>query len=253
MAVIKRTLLACVLVERCSGLVVSRGSRTARRPPRAQQTLEVEEEQETAEVTSVSEVSSEPLYESRLDKNNILKMSSSSKSSSSDSQQRRDELFRASSLHAAAAAAPRRFDPLADHRAVDFLSEAEIKHGRFAMLGFIAWPGAELVTGRPFEIPSSAGLTLLVAFVAAVEMRALFLSAMDTAGLSAEKRMPGDLGFDPLGMLPVEKYGRLRMRHSETEHGRLAMVALVGMAAAEHLHGDAIVNLTPFFFQPPWA
>ena len=117
----------------------------------------------------------------------------------------------------------------------------------------LAYPAAELATRQPFPLPRPEVLYALLAVTGCAEFYALYLGLLDSAGLSSTSRVPGDLKFDPLGMLPVEKFGKIRMLSSELKHGRLAMLGVAGMVAAEMVHGDAVVNLTPAFFQPFWA
>lgn len=81
--------------------------------------------------------------------------------------------------------------------------------------------------------------------------------------------MPGDLGFDPLGLHTLRsKFGievitekltteqknqraRFDMELSEIKHGRLAMLAIVAFAAQEFVSGIPVVQQTPFFFGDP--
>jgi hypothetical protein len=148
-----------------------------------------------------------------------------------------------------------RFDPLklASSKTLSYLREAETKHARLAMLGVLSYPLAELISGGR-AAPSAEVLSAAVILVSSVELYGLYLSLLDAAGLSSKERIPGDLNFDPLGMLPVEKFGRIRMLSSELKHGRLAMLAVAGMLGAELAHhGAAIVTLTPGLFEPFWA
>ena len=45
--------------------------------------------------------------------------------------------------------------------------------------------------------------------------------------------LPGDVGFDPLGMKPVDGAGLLAMQDKELNNGRLAMIAVAGMTVQE--------------------
>lgn len=62
--------------------------------------------------------------------------------------------------------------------------------------------------------------------------------------------VPGDLGFDPLGLLPKDKEGRKNMQLAEIKHGRIAMLAAVGFGVQEATSQVGVVDETPFFFQP---
>ena len=63
----------------------------------------------------------------------------------------------------------------------------------------------------------------------------------------------GDLGFDPLGLLPDKSAPerRKRMLEQELTHGRTAMLAIVGFAIQEFLTKVPVVEETPQFFVPP--
>ena len=53
-----------------------------------------------------------------------------------------------------------------------------------------------------------------------------------------ENYLPGDLGFDPLGMKPKDEKGFLAMQNKELNNGRLAMIAIAGMTADELVSGN---------------
>ena len=57
---------------------------------------------------------------------------------------------------------------------------------------------------------------------------------------------PGDLGFDPLGLMPKDDKGRKQMMAKELRNGRLAMIAIAAFAAQEYVAGSGIVDQTPF-------
>ena len=48
-----------------------------------------------------------------------------------------------------------------------------------------------------------------------------------------EGYIPGDLGFDPLGMKPTNSADYLSMQAKELNNGRLAMIAVAGMVGQE--------------------
>jgi hypothetical protein len=60
--------------------------------------------------------------------------------------------------------------------------------------------------------------------------------------------MPGDMGFDPMGLSDIQTDLRYA-RWAELKHGRVAMLAVVGMVWQEygpHLPGDAYATTDPF-------
>ena len=44
---------------------------------------------------------------------------------------------------------------------------------------------------------------------------------------------PGDMGFDPLRLMPADAEARRQMETKELNHGRLAMIGISGMVAQE--------------------
>merc|ERR1711988_1552728 len=52
--------------------------------------------------------------------------------------------------------------------------------------------------------------------------------------------VPGDLGFDPLGMKPKDEKGLVEMQNKELNNGRLAMLAAAGIIAQELVTGEKI-------------
>lgn len=62
--------------------------------------------------------------------------------------------------------------------------------------------------------------------------------------------IPGDLGFDPLGLYPKDKAGKLEMQAKEIRNGRLAMIAVSAFVAQEYVQQSGIVEHSSFFFKP---
>jgi hypothetical protein len=183
------------------------------------------------------------------------------------------------------------FDPLGFANSVEKLNiyrEAELKHGRLAMLAALGWPVSEaldkpiadyfglktiLVAGGPealLRAPSllNGGLDNVsplfwagvFAFSAVTEVyatkikkRAGFrntlaalgaesLTGIDIDGdgqvgaptmLKADNYLPGDLGFDPLGLYKGSDADKRNMQLKELNNGRLAMIAITGYAFNE--------------------
>ena len=53
-------------------------------------------------------------------------------------------------------------------------------------------------------------------------------------------QLPGDLGFDPLGLKPTNDKDLKSMATKELNNGRLAMVGIAGMVAQELVSGMKI-------------
>jgi len=148
------------------------------------------------------------------------------------------------------------------------MREAEIKHGRLAMLAVVGWPIAELfdrqladAAGMPSlltksgESPSllNGGLERVdIAFwVALVSLSGIIeIENMKMKDEKGKNYQPGDCNFDPLGLLPDNRTGALEMQTKEIKHGRVAMMAILGFVVQEALFGIPVVQETPFFFKP---
>ena len=52
-----------------------------------------------------------------------------------------------------------------------------------------------------------------------------------------EGYLPGDLGFDPMGLKPKGEAELLAMQNKELNNGRLAMIAIAGMVGQELASG----------------
>lgn len=133
------------------------------------------------------------------------------------------------------------FDPFrfSDFAPMDFLREAELKHGRICML---AWSGFVAVDlgARIYPLPAAyEGLTSVTAHDALVQYGAmgqlfLWIGVAETISTVAliqmlyedSGREPGDFGLDPLGFLAgksEEEVNEMKLR--EIKNGRLAMIA----------------------------
>ena len=99
------------------------------------------------------------------------------------------------------------FDPIgfSDYLDVRFLREAELKHGRVAMLAFLGFVGTEFVKLPDHNYSpiaahdiavSSGAMAQILTFVAALEFISIVAVKQMLAGSG---RAPGDYGFDPLG------------------------------------------------------
>mmetsp|Transcript_35072 Transcript_35072/g.73988 ORF Transcript_35072/g.73988 Transcript_35072/m.73988 type:complete len:227 (+) Transcript_35072:87-767(+) len=163
------------------------------------------------------------------------------------------------------------FDPLgfggADMASLTQMREAEIKHGRLAMLAAVGWPLAELYDRsiasflglQPALTSSGASPSLLNGGLDKIEPDYWVIVA-SVAGLaelaSSEAKedngknyIPGDCGFDPLNLMPTDKEGAKAMQTKEIKHGRIAMMAILGYVVQEALYRSPVTDETPFFFK----
>jgi len=158
------------------------------------------------------------------------------------------------------------FDPLGLSKDVDagrlaFYREAEIKHGRVAMLaavGFLfqehyTFTGIDSPSYVSFEQPGLAGgvWLALAVMLGNVEGKSVEAFMKLDGGMLAEQnesktwRMKedhasGDLGFDPLGLKPTNAKDLKEMQSKEINNGRLAMIGIAGMVAQELVNGMKI-------------
>merc|ERR1719482_117130 len=135
------------------------------------------------------------------------------------------------------------------------LRDAELRHGRLAMLAAAAWPIQELVH------PSLAKLAGAPAFLLATAAAIGYLDVQaeaKKAQVAPEDWIPGYYGFDPLnivrGMSPLAVKN---MQAKEINNGRLAMVAVVAYVVQEAMTGEPVTSVSEQFFTPiiyyPWV
>merc|ERR1719251_118654 len=160
------------------------------------------------------------------------------------------------------------FDPLgfaakADEGTLKRYREAEVTHGRVAMLAVIGFFVGEAVEGSSFLFdaqisgPAITHFTqvpdgwdaLIVTFIGAAEAQRAQIGWVDPAdasydqpGLLRDDYYPGDIGFDPLGLKPEDPEELNVMITKELQHGRLAMLAAAGFLAQEAVDGKGILE-----------
>ena len=136
------------------------------------------------------------------------------------------------------------FDPLrfSDFTPMDFLREAELKHGRMCMLAWTGFVSVDL-GAKIYPFPEAyEGLTSVTAHDALVQqgaMSQIFLwialaelisSVSVMQMLEGSGRQPGDYGLDPLGFISNKSDEEVeRMKLREIKNGRLAMLAFSGV------------------------
>merc|ERR1719355_499946 len=138
-----------------------------------------------------------------------------------------------------------------------FYREVELKHGRVAMLaslGFLVGEQFHPLFGGDIDVPSYIAFqqtplqTFWPAVVAAIALPEIFsvfsfeepknLMKWDKTWRMKTDRLPGDLGFDPLGLKPQDAKELKATQTKELNNGRLAMIAAAGMIAQEVATGQ---------------
>eukprot|EP00548_Thalassiothrix_antarctica_P015755 CAMPEP_0194167780 /NCGR_PEP_ID=MMETSP0154-20130528/2946_1 /TAXON_ID=1049557 /ORGANISM="Thalassiothrix antarctica, Strain L6-D1" /LENGTH=206 /DNA_ID=CAMNT_0038878759 /DNA_START=30 /DNA_END=650 /DNA_ORIENTATION=- len=147
------------------------------------------------------------------------------------------------------------FDPFrfSDFVPVDFLREAELKHARICMLGYVGFVAVDMGF-KIYPFPEAyEGLTSVTSHDALVEQGAmgqifLWITIAEVISsiavfqmLEGSGRKPGDFGFDPLGFLTNKTEEEVKeMQMKELANGRLAMVAFSGVLT------QAVLTQGPF-------
>jgi len=164
------------------------------------------------------------------------------------------------------------FDPFGfageDKASLIQMREAEIKHGRLAMLAVVGWPLAELwdkkiaaFLGLSDALTSSGsspsllngGLEKIDVEYWAIVVALAGIFELESNGAkkdNGDKYVPGDCNFDPLNLFPEEKSAQFEMQTKEIKHGRIAMMAILGFTVQEALYRTPVTAETPFFFSP---
>merc|ERR1719343_186062 len=152
------------------------------------------------------------------------------------------------------------FDPLgfstkASDGRLFFFREAELKHGRVCMLAslgiFVAEQWHPLFGGN-IDVPAYRAFqeTPLQQFWYAVLLAIGFLETPSINSFNWPQpsnewtlridRIPGDFGFDPLGLKPQSPREFKELQSKELNNGRLAMLAAAGIIAQEYVTGKKI-------------
>merc|ERR1712165_206487 len=160
------------------------------------------------------------------------------------------------------------FDPLglaekATDATLKRYREAELAHGRVAMLAVIGFLVGEKVEGSSFLFDASISgpaithitqvpdgfWAVIIAFIGAYEASRAEAGWVDPAdcpvdqpGLLGDDYMPGDLKFDPLGLMPEDPEEFEVLQTKELQNGRLAMLAAAGFLAQEAVDGKGIIE-----------
>jgi hypothetical protein len=141
--------------------------------------------------------------------------------------------------------------------------EAELTHGRVAMLAVVGFFVGEKVEGSSFLFDASIqgpAIThlaqvpvpfwiVLASVIGTLEIKRAKIGFVEPEnvpvgrpGLLREEYIPGNLGFDPLGIKPTDPEEFFIMQTKELQNGRLAMLAAVGFMAQELADGKGILE-----------
>jgi hypothetical protein len=142
--------------------------------------------------------------------------------------------------------------------------EAEVQHGRVAMLATVGYFAGEAVSG-PFQISGPANdqlaqmpapaFAFLTLFIAAAELKRATIGWVEpnlsswtrTLFTLRDSYYPGDLGFDPLGLKPTGAKDFANMQTKELQNGRLAMLGVFGMCSQELVNHKTILDTIDFY------
>jgi len=143
-----------------------------------------------------------------------------------------------------------------------FYREVELKHGRVCMLASLGILVAEQfhpLFGGDIDVPAYIAYQAIplqafwvaVAAVIAIPEVGYSIPTFNTPQDGRDyidaytftmktDRVPGDIGYDPLGLKPTDPNEFLEMQNKEINNGRLAMIATAGMIAQELVSGQKI-------------
>tara|TARA_B110001450_G_scaffold88771_1_gene84387 strand:- start:1930 stop:2823 length:894 start_codon:yes stop_codon:yes gene_type:complete len=162
------------------------------------------------------------------------------------------------------------FDPLncsTDMLTLKKYREAEIKHGRLAMLATVGWPISELFHPYLSTITQNTNLLSFNNKVPSIlnggfeKINPIFFMSIIVFAASIESivlnkdynnyfdyRIPGDFGFDPLNFYTNKsEFTKKNLELKELNNGRLAMLAITYFAFSEFITNNPIVTNSPFF------
>lgn len=164
------------------------------------------------------------------------------------------------------------FDPLncsTDMLTLKKYREAEIKHGRLAMLATVGWPISELFHPYLSTITQNTNLLSFNNKVPSIlnggfeKINPIFFMSIIVFAASIESivlnkdynnyfdyRIPGDFGFDPLNFYTNKsEFTKKNLELKELNNGRLAMLAITYFAFSEFITNNPIVTNSPLFFK----
>jgi len=130
--------------------------------------------------------------------------------------------------------------------------EAELKHGRAAMLATVGFVVPEFlrIPGEQFSFEAIPKVidahdalpdSMIQIFCWISYLEAISFAAL--ANMGEYDRRPGDFSFDPLGFYPEDPEKQKKMQLAELKNGRLAMIAIGGMVTGASITGNGFPYL----------
>jgi len=137
-----------------------------------------------------------------------------------------------------------------------FYREAELKHGRVAMLATLGFSIAEQfhpLWGGNIDVPSYVAFQqtplqtfwpIVIVAIGIIELSSIknYQDVFDKGEPWSlnDTYEPGDLNFDPLGIKPSDKMELYSLKNKEINNGRLAMGSIVIMVLQELFTGTKL-------------
>ena len=163
------------------------------------------------------------------------------------------------------------FDPLGlstgkDAATLKKYREAELKHGRIAMLAAVGLLTQELFDSNPFGITGPAiyhfqavddifplfwlCIATVIGWLEVGTINKVWEPASVTFGKTGaanlrEDAEAGEYGFDPLGWYPSDASAQEEIKTKELQNGRLAMLSVLGIWVQELVDGKEILSHLP--------
>lgn len=145
------------------------------------------------------------------------------------------------------------FDPLnfSGYMEMNWLREAEIKHGRASMLATLGFVMQQYITLPGYEHVDDSNLAPSVVGASAMLQIVFWMGVLEfwtnKGNVTMETmfedpdREPGNLGFDPMGLSVGKTEDEMNtMKLRELKNGRLAMLAIGGMIHHNWITGEAL-------------
>ena len=155
----------------------------------------------------------------------------------------------------------REFDPLGFAQGscndIKLYREAEVQHGRVAMLATVGYLVGEAVPWGPsgpandqlaqLPVPVVAAMGAAIGFTEWGRANTGWVEPWNGVWKIRDSYYPGDTGFDPLGMKPTDPKEFEDMATKELQNGRLAMLGAAGMCGQELINHKTIFQTVSYY------